>query len=565
MDKVKDCEKRLTYLAEVRSNFEDAVDMLLTYFSHGRRKVSDTSKGKTTGLEVYDDVAVRAKNMLVDGMTGYLVSRSMRWFSYTLPLKFNFPRTSSMRKWSGKRMDEYPEVREYLADCEDVVYQALSRSNFYDVTPEFIGDGAVVGTAHLIIEEDVGNGRLVFTVPHFRECYISENQYGVVDTNYRVYNLTLQQLVQKFGMEALKKADPAFEKNFENNPYTEREVLHVVCPREHYDRNRMDKKNLPVESLWILRGQQYLLEESGYEEMPVITWRWRKNSDEWYGRSPAWDAIIAVLTAQDMGKTNMVAGHKMADPPMVGPSDMRNRVKNVPGGWTWVDSIERQTPRPMVTGIQLPYAVEQQNRIDEAIKEHMHVNFFLMLYQAAFNKVDLTATQVLGMQGEQAAVLGTRVGRLESEAFNPLHDRVFGIESRAGRIPDPPDILREYIGNARIEVDYLGPLAQSQRRLTKTRELRAGLESAAALAQIFPESVDIVDGDQAMKVSLEVSGFPPSCILPDDRVANIREMRSRERGALLQAEIASKVGKIVPELGKAPEPGSPLSELEKAL
>jgi hypothetical protein len=294
--------------------------------------------------------------------------------------------------------------------------------------------------------------------------------------------------------------------------------------------------------------------------MPSITWRWRKNSDEWYGRGPGWDSIIEVLTAQQVAKDNLLAAHKMVDPPMVGPEDLRGRVNSSPGGWTWVTNVEKMSPQPLNKDIQLPFGRDQQDRLDAAIKEHFHVNFFLMLYQASFNKVELTATQVLGMQGEQAAVLGTRVGRLGSEAFDPTHDRVFAIEARARRIPRPPQILLD-IGVDKIEIDYLGPLSQAQRRMAKSREIRAGLESAAIVAQVFPESIDIVDGDETMKQSLESAGFPAKCILSDDMVAQVREQRAQKEQMEQAVAMAATLGKGMKGMEKRPEAGSPLESM----
>ena len=150
--------------------------------------------------------------------------------------------------------------------------------------------------------------------------------------------------------------------------------------------------------------------ELGYEDMASVTWRWRKNQDEIYGRSPCWDAYVDIMKANQQGRSNLIAGHKMIEGPMVATDDMRGKVMSGPGGWTFVDRDlpTDRWPRPLQEKIILPYAVEQQDRTGKAIREFLFVDFFLMLYQAAFNKVDLTATQVIGMQAEQAAILGTR-------------------------------------------------------------------------------------------------------------------------------------------------------------
>ena len=74
------------------------------------------------------------------------------------------------------------------------MYSAFNRSNFYDVVTEFISDGATCGTAHLLIEEDMERASINFLVPHFRECFIAENQFKKVDTVYRIYKMTFRQL-----------------------------------------------------------------------------------------------------------------------------------------------------------------------------------------------------------------------------------------------------------------------------------------------------------------------------------------------------------------------------------
>lgn len=532
-------------LERIRNPYEPMVDEIIKFVNHGRRKISDkdAQKGQKTGTDVYDGTALNAVNLASDGIHGYMCSSSIHWFDFTLPGKLNFARTSGMRSWNGKRLDEYPEVKIWLDECEEVQYSAFLRSNFYEFHPDYVREGMTVGTATAIIQEDIKAGRIVFTLPHFRECYIAENHMGQVDTNYRKYKLSLRQLVQKFGAEKIFSLDPKFAREYENDPYAEKEIINAVFPREDYDTEKVNRKNKPIASIWALPDDKFtIIEESGYNDLPFVTWRWRKNNDEIYGRSPAWDCLVDIKKANQQAMTNLIAGHKMADPPIVVPSDLRGKVNSTPGGKTYVDNMTKESvPIPLSTGIQLPYAIDQQDRTDKAIKEHFHVDFFLMLYQAAFNKVDLTATQVVGMQGEQAAVLGTRIGRHQSEGLNPIMDRVFSIESRAGRMPAPPQILMDLSGEP-IEIDYLGPLSQSQKKLFKMQGIKAGVEMATLIAQIAPSSIDKIDTDQLMVESMESVSFPANCVRTDEKVEEIRAIRQqqeqREREMIEMAEVA---------------------------
>jgi hypothetical protein len=546
--------KNLEYLASIRQPYEDVVDDVIKFVNHSRRMVRQTPStgGNKTGSDVYDGSAIIAVNMLVDGMVGYLCSRNIRWFKFDIPQKLQF---------HGMKLGQMPEVRRYLDDCEDQQYAALNRSNFYDIVPEFLRDGAVPGTAHLLSEEDVREGRIIFTVPHFKECYIAENQFGQVDTNYRVYNLTMRQLEQKFGQERMVECDRNWIKTCEANPYQDREVLHAVYPRTDCDHNRIDSKSKPIASLWILKDKAKVINESGYDWMPSITWRWRKNSDERYGRSPSWDALVDILKANEIGKSNLIAAQKMVEPPIIAPSDLRGQIHMGPRGQTFMDrNLSDFGPRPLFTGIQLPFGTDQQDRVDAIIRQHFAVDFFLMLSQAAANKVELTATQTVEMMGEKAAVLGTRVGMLQSEALDPIHDRVFDIEARAGRMPPPPAILQE-LSDGKIEIQYLGPLAQAQIRLSKSRSIASGISLVTQIAAVAPTAMDVVDWDGSVVEALDSSGFPMHLIRTPEQIMAIRQQRQQQEQAQQQLEALNPISKALRAGGTKPEEGSPVQQL----
>jgi hypothetical protein len=558
--KVREIRKRLSQLEQLRKPYEPMIDEVIEYVNHGRRSISgNEAKGRRTGQQVYDGTAISAAQICANGLFGYMVAPSIRWFGLTLPVTLNFPRAGGMRSWSGKKLDEYPGVKEWLQDYEDVLYASFQRSNFYEVMPGVIYDAVTIGTVHPYCEEDVKTGRVVFQQPHFRECYFAEDQHGRVDTLYRKYPLTLKQLVEKFGERRLTDIDPNIGTGLENNPFAEKTVIHAIEPRIEYDKNILNSKNKPWASYWLFDTGEKLLSESGYDEFPHFTWRWWKNNDEICGRSPAWQAYADIMIAQSEGKSNLVAGQKMAEPPMVGIDKLRGLVNNRAKGWTWVEDMQ-DIPRPLLEGIQLPYALELQERRAKIIKEAFYVDFFLMLSQAAFQNVDLKVIQIMEMQGEKAAILGVMIGRMQAELLDPVIDRVAGIEGRAGRLPVPPDIVLEHAGE-RIDVDYLGPLAQAQKRLFKVQSIKQGLELAGAIASVSPTSLRRVNWDKAMQIALEESGFPAECIFDDETIKRINAEIERQQQAQAALQGAAEIAKALPGAAKAAEPGSPLEAL----
>ncbi len=587
-EKAKDCLKTLLILAEQRLFWEPAIDNIIAYVNHGRRFITDRDQwpGEQTGQEIYDDTAMLARNMLVDGMVGYLCSRNQPWFALELPGKFNFPPASGMRSWSGRRVDEYPQVQRWLQDCQTVMYSALNRSNFYDVVTEFISDGATCGTAHLLVEEDIERAAIVFIVPHFRECYIAENQFKKVDTCYRVYRMTLRQLAQKFGWDEMVKIEPNFKNDYESNMHGERDVLHAVYPREDYEPWRADAKGKPWVSEWVYcRGGKIIVpgtgatspqlsdskntiaKEGGYDSMPIITWRWRVNCDEVYGRGPAHDAFVSIAQLNQMGRTNLVTAHRAAEPPLVAYSDQRGAIQRGPNGITYLESnrgdLRARMPQPLYTGVQnLPFTVDYQNQVRQVVNQHFHTDVFMMMSQLANagHSERMVVEQVMELQGEKAAILGTRVGNLQSEAFDPLIYRIYSIEAEAGRIPQPPDILLE-TQHGPVEVEYLGPLAQAQTRLNTVRTIQTCHTIITQLAQLNPTVIDVIDADKEAMMVLDKLGYPVECLRDPRMIQLIRQHRTQMQEQERQAEIVPKMAKAAASLSKAPESGSALKQL----
>lgn len=563
--RIKDAKAALKAMEDERRPFEAEIDNIITYVNDGRRRIKDTksTRGKRTGTEKYDSTATESLNVLQDGLCGHTISRSFRWFSYAVPTKMQFGRATLMRSWNGRRLDELPEVKQWLQDYEEAMYGAFLRSNLYDVVPEIVRDAASIGTVSPVLEEDLVGGRFVVQVPHFRENYIMENGLGEVDTRYRVYEVRVRDLAKKFGLEKMKGLDPNFERKMEQNPFQEMKILHAIYPREDYVSGRLDAKGQKVASCWFLMDPWKFVDESGYQQMPSFTWRWRKNSDELYGRSPIWDAMVEVMIGQQQGRTNLIVGHKMAEPPMVGLEDLRGKVERGPRGWTIVSRME-DAPKPLQEGIQLPYSLELMERTDKKIRAHLQVDFFMMLSQAILQKVEITAAQVYEVSGEKAAILATRVGRMETELMNPLHERGSAIEGRAGRLPPLPQVLLD-LSDGDMEIEYLGPFSQIQKRLFQYKGTKAGLEAIAPYLELFPEMKAAINGLRTGKSLMESAGFPVRNFNTDEEAEEILKAQNESAQLESQGPVIAKLLKAIPGLGKKIEEGSSLEELLKGV
>src|ERR1017187_6743287 len=397
--------------------------------------------------------------------------------------------------------------------------------------------------------------------------------------------MTLRQLAQKFGVDKMREADDNWDNAYNSNMYIEHQVVHAIYPRSDFNPGRMDAKSKPWESVWLYRkgGKviEYrnsrvdstssegvtLLSEGGYDSMPTITWRWRKNNDEVYGRGPAHDAFVSIAQANQMGRTNLITAHQAAEPPLIAYSDQRGAIQRGPAGITYLEAnrgdIRQRAPMPLYTGVQqLPFNIEFQDRVRQIINEHFHTDVFMMMSQLSQqgNQSRMVMEQVQELQGEKAAILGTRVGNLQSEAFDPLISRVYSIEAMAGRIPTPPDILLESV-HGPVEIQYLGPLAQAQTRLTKVRAITTFLQLVGQVAQIDPSVLHVVNNYNTVKELADAVNVPVACLNDPKTYAMMLQSLQKIAQQDRTADNLPKVARAAASLAKAPEAGSMIEQL----
>lgn len=485
--------------------------------------------GQRQGTKIYDGTPVSAAILATDGIHGYHVSPAFTWFKYAM---------------ARRGLDKLHEIREWLQDgVEFAVYTALNRSNFYDEAWSWIYDGLTLGTAPLYAEEDIGEGKIVFESVHPGEIYIAENKYGEIDVEHRKRKLTARKMIQKFGE---KNVPEAIRQSYKKNPFTEHEVLHAVFPREDWDERKKGAKFKKYASVWIM-GQD-LLGESGYDVFPYATWRYQKSGKEPYGRSPATMALAKIKGAHIKEKSLIGLAQLHLDPPLNVPVEMRGKVQYKPRGRNYLDDMSRAIS-PIETGkAAFPIGIEMLERDDKIIRDFFHVDFFLMLAQLE-GRGNRTAYEVSKLQEEKAAVLGAELAPLNKQ-LDAVLDFVFYIESKAGRIPPPPDILMELAGE-RFDPVYMGPLAQAQRRLFGTQGIRSGLEALGPLASVKPEVLDLIDTDETAKIMLESSGFPQSAMLTPEKVKALRDARAQAIAAENQKEDALALTEGVKKMAAA--------------
>ena len=505
-------ERRLDALKEDRREWEphwrDCAEFILP--RRARFLTEQRNRGDRINTRIVDATGTLAARTLASGMMSGITSPSRPWFRYV-------PRDPDLA--------EFGPVKAWLHEVERRTREVLAAGNVYNALHTAYEDLGVFGTAALIVVPDRTDIVRAYTFP-IGSYWLATGARQSVDTLYREMALTVAQVVEQFGLNAVSDR---VRTHWDRGAYDQTvDIAQAIEPRRDRDPDRADSRNKAWRSVYweIGAGGERVLRESGFDAFPGAAPRWHVTGLDVYGRSPGMDALPDVKQLQHEQKRKAQAIDKLVNPPMVGPSALRNsHATLVPGGITFVDVPDGQGFRP---------AYQVQPRLNEMaadilevqrrIQSAFYADLFLMLAQS--DRRQITATEIEERRSEKMLALGPVLERLQDELLNPLIDLVFTHMTEAGIIPPaPPEIEGDH-----LTVELNSMLARDQRvDAIVGIERMLGLTGNLAAAQ--PTVLDKLDADQVIDEYADLIGVPPTIVRPDDAVEQIRAQRAQQEQA----------------------------------
>lgn len=542
--KAREVLDKFEYLKSERMTWENEWREI-TRFVIPRRSLFDDTKGRgdRTGQDIYDGTAISALNLLANGLMGYLMGPMIRWFKLGFRIQ---------------KMTELPGARRWLEDVENILYADFARSTLYEEGLEFFKDGGSVSTATMYIEEDQDEGVPFFSTRHPKEIYLDADRRGRIDTVFRRYWMTARQIVQEFD---INRVSDAVRLSAERSPSDKYEIIHAVFPRKDRDVTKINSQNKRYASLYLEVGTGEILRESGYDELPYIVWRWGTNSDEVYGRGPGHDALVKIKRANVIQRDMIKYSNLTVSPMWNVPESMRGKEAILPNGLNYY-SNPQNVLSPVPLGGNYNIGLDQQQDVREIIENDFLVDFFLMLQRAPER---MTATEVMERQAEKAAVLGPLIGRIESDVLDKVISLGFRQASNAGRIPPLPPALQRIQG-AQLKIDYIGPLAQANRKFHVQQGIMNAVNNYVPLLEVGPPDMrGLVKWNDLGRRLLQEGGMPADIIRDEKEFREWQEMMAQAQAQAQQQQQQQEMMANADKLGKTPEPGSPLAELDKQM
>jgi hypothetical protein len=526
--------RRFVKLENDRSSFRSHWMEISDYIAPRRGRYlieGQNSRGRKRTTKIIDSTGTQALRVMAAGLMSGMTSPARPWHR---------------RKVRDDLMDN-GDVRRWLAQVEMTERAILHKSNFYNAIYTIYTELGAFGTAPLYRQpsfDDVIRFR-PFTVG---EYVIAENDQGVVDTLGRHFTMSVGQIVQKFvhdpmtGKMDWSGVSKATKRLWDQSNYDELvEVLHFIEPRLMGDRDasKKDALNMPFKSCYfeLASESDELLMESGYLKFPAYVPRWDVLSGDVYGRCPGMDTLGDIKQLQHQQKRKAQAIDKMVNPPMVAPTSLKGKPSTVlPGQTTYVDPMQggqgfvpAYQVQPRISELQVDIA-EVQNRIQRGF----YADLFAMMINS--DRRQMTATEVVERHEEKLVLLGPVLQRINVELLDPLLDDVFEYALEAGLLPEPPEAL----AGEELEVEYISLLAQAQQAVAAS-SLERVMGFAGNLVGVFPDIVDGINSDEALRQYSEILGTSPDVIISDEELQAKRQARAEEQQQMQAMEQASQL------------------------
>lgn len=514
----RELKSNLSRLMEQRSTWESHWQECADYMQPRKAEITkERARGDKRNILIFDASAIHALELLAASLHGMLTSSANRWFSL---------------RYKEDILNDSDEAKEWLEDATEKMYLAFAKSNFQQEIFEAYHDLICFGTACLMIEQDEED-ILNFSARHIKEIYIQENKKGIVDTIYRRFKMPAHAVVDKFGLENVSRE---VQNIFKKEPFEEVELVHVVRPRTIYNQNKLDKKNMPYQSVYFENSSGHIISIGGFKEMPYVIPRYLKASTEIYGRSPAMNALPDVKVLNKMVETSLKAAAKQVDPPLLVPDDgMLAPIRMSAGSLNYYRSGSRDRIEPLQIGQNISATLNHENQRRDAIAKMFHIDQLVV----ASNR-NMTATEVLQRNEEKMRILGPVLGRLQSELLEPMILRVFNIMLREKLFLQAPEVL----ANQEIQIEYVSPMALAQKS-QELQSLMRGLELFGSIGQMAPVQ-DYLDENGLVKEIIKILGLPAKIIKSDSQVAQLRQERAAaqaQQQQMMQAMQESQVAK----------------------
>lgn len=537
-----------------RSSFDSHYRELGDHFAPRRTRfwADDRNRGDKRHNRVVNEAGFLSARTLRSGMFAGITSPARPWRRLSTP---------------DPELADYGPVKDWLFVVNKRMRTLDLRSNLYNVLPTTYGDMGVFAIGAMGVFDDQEDMMRCYSYP-VGSYWIARNERGQVDTFMRKYQMTVRQLVMKFGdpnagpNDRWKNFSMQVKNAWDRGQYeTFINVTHITTPNMEFDPRKLEAKyGKPYASCYYEQGaqgggqtdqgpaQDRFLRESGFDYFPFLVPSWELTGEDTYPTSsPGMEALAACKELQLTEKRVSRAIEKQLNPALQGPPELRNQKASLlAGDITYVNEMNGKGGLKPIHEVNMAIdKVEQRiERIERRISRCFYEDLFLMLAQMEGIQPRNEA-EIAERHEEKLLALGPVLEGTNDALLDPLTDIQFAIMQRFGLVPEPPQEL----AGQDLRVEYESIMAKAQ-KLVGVAGTERFIAFAGNMAAAFPEVLDRVDSDQVIDEYGDMMGVSSQVIRPIEAAQQIRQQRAKAQQAAQMAERAPQMAGAAKQLSE---------------
>ena len=490
---------------------------------------------KQARTDLYDTTAVEGIQLLVSSIVSGTTSPVSLWFK-SIPSGVDTP-------------SELTQGEHWLNLVDNFIFRNIHSSNFDSEVTDFLTDLVVAGWAVLFADTNREKGGFTFNTWSIGNCYISSTQAsGLIDTIYREFELSAEQIVSEFGIDNVSdKVKTALDKK----PDQKFILVQAIFPRDKKlvkgEAGQRVSTAMPFASYTIEAQSKHILKESGYEEFPCIVSRFKKIPDSHYGLGMGSMVISDCKTTNQLMKLSLQTAELnlgglwiSQHDGVINPNTLRIRPNAIIAANS-VDAIKRLDTGSANVGMGLDFLQHFQAKIKRTLMSDQ---------LTPQGSSPLTATEIQARVNVYRNQLGAIFSRMQSEYLQTLLERVWGLSMRSGMLPPAPEELMQA---SRISFNFLNPMASSQ-KLSWVTSIQELMLNVGQMAQIDPTVMDNLNMDAMVQICADALAVPTEAIRTDEEIAELRQAKQEQQQAMQEQQqqqaLMSQVGQTGLDIAK---------------